>query len=284
MKGKRILITGGAGFIGLHLAKYLKKNNDVIILDKVKCQFSGSIKCDVRDNGWFKKVGRVDYIFHLAAIVGVDYVASHPEETRSTEILGMRNVIDFAKKYKVKKIIYSSTSSVYDVLTHPTSYNTSKLLAEQILRDSSLNYTILRYFNVYGPNQKEKMVVSKFISLASQDKPLIVYMDGNQTRDFTFIEDVVKATVIVSSSNKTNSETFDVCTGVETRISNLAKIIKKGLNSQSKIVYKEFPMGRVNFEVTHRVGCVDKLTQLTRFVPLFDLNKGIRKTIGEKSS
>ena len=118
------------------------------------------------------------------------------------------------------------------------------------------------------------MVVSKFISLASQDKPLIVYMDGNQTRDFTFIEDVVKATVIVSSSNKTNSETFDVCTGVETRISNLAKIIKKGLNSQSKIVYKEFPMGRVNFEVTHRVGCVDKLTQLTRFVPLFDLNKG----------
>jgi UDP-glucose 4-epimerase len=284
MRNKKILITGGAGFIGRNLAEELSKTNEVVILDKVKVPYTNSIVADIRKTGWFKKVKKVDYIFHLSAIVGVDYVATHPDEVISTEIAGLKNIVEFAKKRKAKRIIYSSTSSVYEAPDSPTSYNIAKLLAEQYLGESGLNYSIIRYFNVYGKHQRKKMVISRFINNALKGEPIIVFGNGNQTRDFTFIGDAIKATVLIAKSKNTSSCIIDVGTGVETKLIDVARLVKEIHHSKSEIIHKKAPNFRKNFEVRRRVSDPSKLKKLVGFECKTSLKEGIGKTINSSAN
>ena len=279
MKNKKILITGGAGFIGTNLAKELLKNNEVIILDKEKSEIGKSIVTDVTKKDWFEQVRSVDYIFHLAAIVGVDYVSEHPEETEKNEIEGIKNIIDFAKKYCKEKLIYSSTSSVYESKEYPTSYNKAKAFSEEYLHKSGLRYSIIRYFNVYGKYQKEKMVVSRFINLALKNEPLVIFMDGNQTRDFTFVDDAVNATILIAESNKTNSQTIDIGAGNEIKIVDLANLILDLTKSKSQIVFGKPYINRENFEVVSRRCDPSKLKVLTGFECKTVLRDGLKNMI-----
>jgi UDP-glucose 4-epimerase len=209
--------------------------------------------------------------------VGVDYVSTHPEETRSTEIIGMRNLISLAKMLKPERIIYSSTSSVYDAIFSPTSYNTSKLFSEQLLRDSGSDYTILRYFNTYGKYQKDKMVVARFIRCALEKKPLLVFGDGSQTRDFTCIDDVIKATLLLAKSKKAEGKTVDIGTGKQTTILQLASLIRDIFNPSSKLLFVPFIEQRKPFEVNKRKSEISGLYDLTGFKCRTSLKQGLMK-------
>jgi UDP-glucose 4-epimerase len=186
---KKILITGGAGFIGSHLTRHLlNQGNEIVVLDNLlrgnkidkdvlnKIEF---IYGDVRDVDVVKKASKnCDYIYHLAAILGVDIVADNPVETMETETIGTKNIVDAAILNNVKKIIYASTSGVYghsdieksvdeEVIIDPkTSYAMAKryneIYLKSVFEEKGIESVCLRFFNVYGPNQDDRMVIPRF--------------------------------------------------------------------------------------------------------------------------
>jgi nucleoside-diphosphate-sugar epimerase len=243
MKNKKIIVTGGAGFIGTHIVRVLQKKNEVSIIDT-------KFGSDVTKKDWFAGFKEVDYIFHFAAVVGVDYVSEHPQETEHTIIEGMKNIIELARENNAK-VVYSSTSSIHEAAVRPTPYNTAKLKAENMLAESGVSYSIIRYFNVYGPGQQRKMVVSRFIQKGLRDEPIEVYSPGTQTRDFTYITDAVSATLRVAEES-TNMK-LDIGAGKETRIIDLAKMIIKMTGSKSEIRIVRAPESRKEYEIKNRV-------------------------------
>ena len=292
-----ILITGGSGFIGSNLSLELAKNKKVVILDKdepiVSHDNISFIKGDVRNE--FPRLKEIHHLFHMASVVGVDYVALHPLETIETEVLGMIKAVEFARKNDVKKIVYSSSSSIYgdycinqktSEISKPSpisAYGKAKLLAEsclaQVKGQYGIDYTILRYFNVYGRFQKEKMVVSKFISSALRNQPLTIYGKGNQTRDFTFIDDVIKSTINLMDDKNANSKVINVGCGNEVSIISMAKMILESISrSTSKIVYNDVPHIRKEYEVSRRFCDCKKLNDLGYYCNT-DIKKGIKETI-----
>jgi len=295
----KILITGGAGFIGTNLAEHMEaQGNEVLILDKRKSKFSPSIRADVTKKNWHSKVGKPEIIYHLAAIVRVDYVSTHPFETMNTEIMGINNVIKFAERTRPEKIIFSSTSAVYgtalpnqflseDIKTFPiTSYATAKIMAEHYLKEMkkihNIDFTVLRYFNAYGKYQDPKMVIARFMEAAKESKPIVVFNNGEQTRDFTYIDDVMKATELVAFTDKTNSQIINVGTGVATKIRDVALLVKKISGSQSKILFEKPPEPREHFEIQRRVCDKRRLKKLIGFECKTTLSQGLKKLMQEQ--
>src|SRR5690606_14583094 len=214
----RILITGGAGFIGSNLTKRLiNENHSVVVLDNLlrgnkldsdtfnKIEF---IKGDVRDLDIVLQASRsCDVIIHFAAVLGVDIVADNPVETMDVEVIGTRNVTIAAQINNVKKIMYASTSGIYghsaignalteEILVDPrTSYAMAKRYNEIYLashhEEKGIDIFAVRFFNVYGHNQNNRMVIPRFYEQAISNLPIIVFGSGKQTRDFTYIDDTV---------------------------------------------------------------------------------------------
>ena len=259
-KQSKILITGGAGFIGSHLTETLvNQGHEVVVLDnllrgnkipKATLKRIKFIKGDVIDaRTVFEAAEGADYIYHLAAILGVDVVADNPTETMEVEVMGMKNVGDAALVNK-SKIIYASTSGIYghnaieqsvteDIMVDPrTSYAMAKRYNELYLaalhEEKGLDCIALRYFNVYGPRQDNRMVTPRFIEQALAGKALTVFGNGEQTRDFTHIDDTIKATIL-AGTQVNGFQIFNVANEKEETILNLAKKIKKTTNSSSEI-------------------------------------------------
>ena len=259
---KKVLVTGGAGFIGSHLVeKLIDKGCKVVVLDnllrgnKIRTKFLKKIKIikgDIRNKKVLRKaIKGVDIVFHLAAFLGVDEVASNPYETMNVEVIGTSNLVELSLEYKIKKIIYKKNS----IVTFS-----------------------LRYFNVYGPRQDKRMVVPRFIEQAKNNKNIVVHGNGLQTRDFTYIDDVIFATIrIAEKLNK--SEILNIARGKETNMIDLAKSIKKILNSKSSIKKIKVPSHRKEFDVERRLGNSSKLYKLINFRPKRSLNEGIREII-----
>ena len=218
----KVLITGGAGFIGSNLAKRLVEDGHSVVvldsllrgnkLDKETYSQIEFIKGDVRDLQTVNQASKnCDLIFHFAAVLGVDIVADNPVETMDVEVIGTRNVVEAAFLNNVKKIMYASTSGIYghsaienalteEVLVDPrTSYAMAKRYNEIYLashhEEKGLNVVSLRFFNVYGKNQDNRMVVPRFFEQALENDPITVFGTGKQTRDFTYIDDTVEACV-----------------------------------------------------------------------------------------
>ena len=303
----KILITGGAGFIGSHLtATLVARGHEVVVLDNLlrgnkipkevlkKIQF---IKGSVTDaDTVFKAAQGCDYIYHLAAILGVDIVADNPTETMEVEVVGMKNVGDAALVNKAK-IIYASTSGIYghnaieqsvteDIMVDPrTSYAMAKRYNELYLaalhEEKGLDCIALRYFNVYGPRQDTRMVTPLFIEQALAGKPLTVFGTGEQTRDFTHIDDTVKATIL-AGENVTGFQIFNVANEKEETIYNLAKKIKVATNSDSEIKLIDAPKKRYDYEVGRRYGNSDKLYSFVGYKPSTDLEEGLAKLVALK--
>lgn len=296
----KVLITGGAGFIGSNLAKRLVEDGHSVVvldsllrgnkLDKETYSQIEFIKGDVRDLQTVNQASKnCDLIFHFAAVLGVDIVADNPVETMDVEVIGTRNVVEAAFLNNVKKIMYASTSGIYghsaienalteEVLVDPrTSYAMAKRYNEIYLashhEEKGLNVVSLRFFNVYGKNQDNRMVVPRFFEQALENDPITVFGTGKQTRDFTYINDTVEACVRLMDIS--GCHIVNIANEAEWCITDLAEKIKIITTSNSEIIYLEAPKKRYDYEVERRVGSSDKLLSLTGFKPQISLTEGL---------
>lgn len=298
----KILITGGAGFIGSNLTKRLvQEGHEVIVLDNLlrgnkidketfkQIQFINGDVCD------FELVSEltqgIDVIYHFAAVLGVDVVADNPVLTMDVETIGTRNVVRAALTNNVKKILYASTSGIYshsaivnvlteEVLVDPrTSYAMAKRYNEIYLastfEEKGLHAISLRFFNVYGANQDNRMVIPRFFEQAEGGKDITVFGNGKQTRDFTWIDDTVEACVRLLYVN--GYHIVNIACEKEWNIETVAKNIKEITHSNSKIVYIDAPKKRYDYEVERRVGSSEKLMKLTNYKPTTTLEEGLNK-------
>lgn len=298
----RVLITGGAGFIGSNLAKRLiSENHTVVVLDNLlrgnkiekdvfdKVTF---IKGDVRDFDTVLSASKsCDIIFHFAAVLGVDIVADNPVETMDVEVIGTRNVVLASQINNVKKIMYASTSGIYghsaignalteEVLVDPrTSYAMAKRYNEIYLashhEEKGIDVIAVRFFNVYGYNQDNRMVVPRFFEQSIDNEPITVFGSGKQTRDFTYIDDTIEACVRLMDVK--GFHIINIANEAEWCIEDLAVEIKEITNSASNITYIEAPKKRYDYEVERRVGSSDKLSILTSYKPNTSLREGLKK-------
>lgn len=298
----KILITGGAGFIGSNLAKRLVDDQHEVVvldsllrgnkLDKETFEKVTFIHGDVRDLDTVTKASQgCDLIFHFAAVLGVDIVADNPVETMDVEVIGTRNVVYAAEVNNIKRIMYASTSGIYghsaienalteEVLVDPrTSYAMAKRYNEIYLashyEEKGLNVVSLRFFNVYGWNQDNRMVVPRFFEQAIAGERITVFGSGKQTRDFTFIDDTVES--CISLMNMKGCHIVNIANEAEWSILDLAEQIKEITNSDSEISFIDAPKKRYDYEVERRVGSSSKLLKLTNYKPDTALNDGLRK-------
>jgi UDP-glucose 4-epimerase len=304
-KPTNVLVTGGAGFIGSHISKKLYELGckvrilDILLhgnkLDPALRKEILLLTEDVCDREAVNSaMEEIDVVVHLAAYLGVDAVAKNPLTSMRVEQEGLYNVLNAARRHNVKKILYSSSSSVYGSaliskaikecnFTHQSSpYSVSKRYGEIYLRHFSLETGIsacsLRLFNVYGPGQDSRMVVPRFIINSLSNSELEVYEDGLQTRDFTYIDDVVDS--VVSLIGKSfQGEIFNICTGQEMAIGDLAKSIINLTQSSSRVIYTTPSVSRDGYEVKRRFGDASLLERAIGFAPKVKLKDGIRKTI-----
>lgn len=296
----KILITGGAGFIGSNLAKRLVDDgHSVVVLDSLlrgnkldKETFSKItfIKGDVRDiETVIEASTNCDLIFHFAAVLGVDIVADNPVETMDVEVIGTRNVVTAAEVNNIKKIMYASTSGIYghsaienalteEVLVDPrTSYAMAKRYNEIYLashyEEKGIDVISLRFFNVYGWNQDTRMVIPLFFDQALKNRNITVFGTGKQTRDFTYIDDTIEACVRLMNQN--GCHIVNIANETEWCIIDVATQIKEITKSDSEIIYIEAPKKRYDYEVERRVGSSKKLSDLTGYKPLTTLAEGL---------
>jgi len=303
---KKILVTGGAGFIGSHLVKLLlNKNHDVIVIDNLSQgdKLSKNIKNniefvngDIRDGKLISEIlSNCDCVYHFAARLGVEIVAENHKETMDIEALGMQNIVNSSIKHDVKKIVYASTSGVYgksafeksvteDFSVDPTtSYAVAKRYNEIYLKAIWEQYKIssvsIRYFNVYGIKQDERMVIPRFIAQAKSNQPITVYGDGTQTRDFTYIDDTIKRTYDIVQKINNGSEIFNICGDNEHTINEVASKIKTITGSRSDIIIKQTPLDRSEFEVKRRTGSSSKIEKYIGNYNYISLDEGLSRII-----
>ncbi|NJE79538.1 NAD-dependent epimerase/dehydratase family protein, partial [Thermococcus sp. GR4] len=238
MRNKLVVVTGGAGFIGSHIAWELSKDNEVIVIDNLHTgkrenvpPAAKFVRADIRDyESIAELISHADYVFHEAAQVSVVESVRDPIFTEEVNVIGTLNILR-ALMEGHGKLIFASSAAVYGnnpnlplketETPRPLSpYGVTKLTAEQYLRVFNELYGIpavsLRYFNVFGPRQSANQyagVISIFINRALKNEPLVIFGDGKQTRDFIYVKDVVRANILVAESRKANGRVFNVATG-----------------------------------------------------------------------
>lgn len=305
MKGKNVVVTGGAGFIGSNLVRVLAKENEVIVIDDLSTGNLENIK-DLIDNQSIKFVEgsitnlgliqktfkNVDYVFHEAAIPSVPRSVKDPVKSNYANVNGTLNVLVAARDNRVEKVVYASSSSVYgdmpvlpkkeDMKPRPLSpYAVSKLVGEyycQVFTEVyGLSTVSLRYFNVYGPWQNPlseyAAVVPKFINRALNDESPIVFGDGTQTRDFTFVGDTVNANILAMKSNL--GGVFNIAGGKRISINELAQLVMKIIGRDLDVVYDDPRLG----DIRDSLADISKAKEELGYEPRFDLTKGLEETL-----
>jgi nucleoside-diphosphate-sugar epimerase len=303
----KVLITGGAGFIGHHLTRrLLRMSYEVVVLDNFKTGKMQNISPHLK-NAPFKLVvgdvrnkkvirnamNGVDAVVHLAALISVEESFKNPIETHNVNVTGTLNVLEEAARMNIEKFIYASSTAVYGdgnplplregYPPKPLSpYATSKVSAEYYCemfhRSYRLKTVILRYFNVYGPGQENNPysgVIAKFLSNALSGAPIVIHGDGKQTRDFIYIDDVVEATILALESSDAVGQTFNICTGTPVSINELATIVKELMRKDLKITYDKPRKG----DIRDNYGDPSKAFEILKFKAKNNLKEGIKKYI-----
>jgi nucleoside-diphosphate-sugar epimerase len=303
---KRCLVTGGAGFIGSHLVEALVgKGYSVRVLDNFSSGKKENLKNvvnkidlirgDIRSLAVCQKAtGGIDLIFHQAALRSVPKSLAHPAEYNEVNIQGTLNLLQAALKNKTKHFIFASSSSVYgDVKTFPekeefipqpiSPYALTKLAGEYYCRMFSYHYGLptasLRYFNVFGPRQslddEYAVVIPKFISCMLKNQPPPIFGTGRQSRDFTYVENVVQANILAASRPKLKGEVFNIAGGRGYSILELVRILNSIMGKKIKPAFLSLRPG----DVFRTQADLTKARRVLGFQPEVDFITGLKRAI-----
>ena len=306
----KILITGGAGFIGSHLAEKLSKKNEVIVLDNLDPYYDVRIKeknikiveskgakfviGDVTNYDFIErtiKENNIEIIFHEAARPGVRYSIKDPFLPNKVNVIGTLNILKASLDSDVKKVINASSSSVYgkvDYLPfdekHPTQpispYGVSKLATEHYCRVFYEVYGLktisLRYFTVYGPRMRPDLAIPIFAKSILDNISPIIFGDGEQTRDFTYIDDIVDANLKLLKTNRADGEILNIGSGRRVTINYMIDTLKNLLNSDIKLKYVDPIKG----DARDTLANIDKAKKLIGYEPKNILRRRIKKIYG----
>lgn len=298
----RILITGGAGFIGSNLAEKLCEDNDVIVLDNLYLgrleNLEGLdvkfVKGSVLDNDLVDQLCKgVDYVFHNAAFSSSPMFKENPQIGVHVNVLGFMHIMNASLKNAVKKVIYASTSSMYNgnklpytetqQITTKTFYESSfrcrEMIAQTYYFEHGLSSIGLRYFSVYGPKEKHKGQyannITQFLWNMIKGNSPVIYGDGTQRRDFTFVEDVVQANILAMHSD-IESGIFNVGTGVDASFNKVVNILHNLLGTEIKPQYVSNPIKNYVHET---VADLSNSRKYLGYNPQWSLERGIRNII-----
>jgi UDP-glucose 4-epimerase len=304
----KILVTGGAGNIGSAAVKKLldDKNNFVVVTDDLSTGMLSKlppeseqylfVKCDVNDLEDISQVmlaHTFDYVFHFAAVVGVQRTQENPVSVLH-DIEGIKNILTLSKNTGVKRVFYSSSSEVYgEPVTLPQHEHTTPLnsrvpyavvknvgesFCKSYYQEYGLSYTIYRYFNTYGPCQSTDFVLPRFLEAAMKNKDITVYGDGSQSRTFTYVDDTIAASLACLYKNDVINDVVNIGNDMPITVMELAKTIISITGSHSKIVH--LPPLKEG-DMTRRQPDNAKMRKLLNR-PLISLEDGIRKMISDR--
>lgn len=304
-ENRRFLVTGAAGFIGSNLTDRLLDMGAIVIgIDNL---FNGRLenldnalknkrfkffKGDIRDINLLLDISKdVEIIFHQAAFTSVPQSVLMPQSCNDVNVNGVLNILNTARKNNIEKIIFASSSSVYgdepslpkkeDMKKNPKSpYAVSKLAGEGYVRVYNqlygLNTTTLRYFNVYGPRQKDSTysgVIAIWLGRIIRNEDLIIFGDGQNSRDFTYIKDVIK-TNILATKYDTPGEVFNIGANSPIKLIDLAKLMLKITNKENLNIIKSDPRPG---DILHSYADISKAKELLKFEPEFIQEQGLRE-------
>ena len=300
------LVTGGAGFIGSHIVEALvKKGERVRVLDNLSTGKLENLKLFMDEIEFIEGDLRrpeeaaeaaegADFVLHQAAVSSVPRSIEDPIGSTENNLKGTLHLLMAARDAKVKRLVYASSSSIYgdsptlpkreDLLPAPLSpYAASKLAGEyycQVFhRVYGLETVSLRYFNVFGPRQDPlspyAAVIPKFITRALTKKPLVVYGDGEQSRDFSYVADVVHANLLACGARGIVGEQFNVGSGEQTSLNQLVQVLREILDLDLKVEYTKPQPG----DIKHSLAGIEKAQRLMKFEPLVTFNEGLLRTV-----
>lgn len=307
----KVLITGGGGFIGTALARNLvRKGLEVRLFDidftarKLLCEKQGNcpevemVRGSVLDA---TSIGNAaigcDFVVHLAALLGVRRTEIKRIECLNTNILGTVNVLEACLKEGVEKILFSSSSEVFgeidglpvreDAQKHPISvYGVTKLAGEEYMKAYAarygLKYSIVRFFNVYGPGQVAEFVMSRFIKRITEDKSPIIYGDGSQIRSFCFVEDAAEGAAQTLLNPRADNQDFNIGNDREPiTIKDLARkvVLLAGKALEPEHVDMTDSDRQTEREIKRRIPCIDKARDLLGYIPRVSLDEGIKEVM-----
>jgi nucleoside-diphosphate-sugar epimerase len=307
----RILVTGGVGFIGSHLVdRLLHEGFEVTVIDNLdtgrlkniahnqhRKEFH-FIKGDIRNFNLVKETMKdIDAVFHEAALASVTLSVENPILTNDINVSGTLNLLKASSDLHVKRFIYASSAAVYgdtpspqkreDMTPNPTSpYGASKLAAENYVKLFHKLYGLetvsLRYFNVYGPRQRFDIqsayggAITIFTNRLLKNMPPIIYGDGEQTRDFVYIQDVVEANMLALNSNNAAGEVFNIGTGTPISINQIAEALKNILNKKHlKNIYTD-PRPT---DIRHGYADINKANKILGYNPKFSIKEGLTELV-----
>lgn len=298
------MVTGGAGFVGSNIAKEaIKKGWEVRVLDNF---FLGSsenlreimdeielIRGDVRNEKLVNKATRgVDYIFHQAAVSSSQMFVPDPSFGLSVNFHGFANLLRYANENGVRRVVHASTSTIYGALPTPhredmriercpNFYATTKLASEYLAKtftlDRGLETVGLRYFSIYGPGEKPKgeyaNLITQFLWWMKKGERPVIYGDGSQTRDFTYVKDVVKANFLAAKRKSASGEVFNVGTGKSASVNAATALLNKYLGTSIKPKYARNP---IKGYVYHTKADTTKSKKILGFKTEIPLEKGLK--------
>lgn len=303
----KVVITGGAGFIGSHIAEELAKEYEVVVIDNLDDYYSPEIKKqnldlllknknvsfvngDIRDSTLLKQVidADVEFVFHEAAQAGVRISVENPFKPNDVNVVGTLNVLQASLDAGVKRVINASSSSVYGKVkylpfdeSHPTQpvspYGVSKLAAEHYCRVFYEVYGLptvsLRYFTVYGPRMRPDLAISIFTKKMLANEPITVFGDGEQTRDFTYIDDIVRANCELLRTSAADGHAMNIGGGHRITVNDLIVHLRDITKSTSEVVYSENQKG----DAEHTLANLSFAKELIGYVPEVSIDKGLSK-------
>jgi len=307
---ERALVTGGAGFIGSNIVEaLLKKGVKVYALDDFRLGEYGYlndlsrkygdlltiVKGDVRDAKLIDElVSKVDVVFHQAAVSSTTMFYEDPREGIEVNLNGFLNILQSARKHNIKRIVYASTSSIYvsvepphredAIVTPKTFYEYTFWMREHAARIYYDFYGVesigLRYFSIYGPREQHKKkyanIVTQFLWGMLESKPPVIFGDGSQTRDFTFVHDVVRANLLAAEIEDVGADVFNVGTGRNITFNKVVEVLNEKLGTNIEPIYKENPIKNY---VYHTKADTTKAEKILGFKAEISFEEGVERII-----